>query len=106
MMIPICNEGLASQQRPNGCGKAAGGRPQSRISPMELSKPKSGKEHAGEDSNLPSITDVVEMKVEEVDRRTICSGAPASVTNEVVVWSVHRLSVWHFVTPPSTPRIT
>ena len=51
MMIPICNEGLASQQRPNGCGKAAGGRPQSRISPMELSKPKSGKEHAGEDSS-------------------------------------------------------
>ena len=53
-----------------------------------------------------SITEVLERKVEEVDRRTICSGAPASVTNEVVVWSVHRLSVWHFVTPPSTPRIT
>ena len=29
--------------------------------------------------------------------------SPASVTNQVVVWSAHCLSVWHFVTPPPTP---
>ena len=48
------------------------------------------------------------MKVEEKgDVGTICGGGgarPASVTNQVVVWSAHCLSVWHFVTP-MPPRL-
>ena len=113
MMIPICNEGLASQHRRprQRLCLSAGGRSQPRIGDGAVKAQKrQTPPGCSEDTRLlPSSRALLwfEMKVEEKgDVGTICGGGgarPASVTNQVVVWSAHCLSVWHFVTPMPCP---
>ena len=74
-MIPICNEGLASQQRPN---VSTGGRLQSRCISDGAVKDQKRQTPRSEDSSLPSRERLMVLwsKVEEGDRGRICAAEP------------------------------